>query len=324
MKNVLLLSMVLTVLFSYGQTEKPVLEKAALSIERMEILFTRLNMVVQKTGNQNTSSTITENALKSATAKQKLDSVVTKALDLASSTLINDWKDEYIYNSKSELTGYWEKEWVKELASWQIAGKTEFEYNAKGMPTSMTFSSTDNPTKQLLPESRTLIYYNNSDKTDSLITMSKDENQQWIKDSKSVYTYNAAGKVSKIVMEATEEDEGEVYITKMTYTFTYDSSNRLTRMVLAISDDEDEIIFSTTDNTWNTSGQLTIQEVSTLSFFTFTLQKSNRTEIQYNANGDISLETDITGTRLPVSGNPETKRSLPMGVQMQLMLSFQI
>jgi YD repeat-containing protein len=88
-----------------------------------------------------------------------------------------------------------------------------------------------------------------------------------------------------------EEDEGEIYLTTMTYTFTYDSSNRLTRTVLAITDGDEEIIFSTTDNTWNASGKLIANEVSSLSFFTFTLEKSNRTEFQYNASGDLSVET---------------------------------
>jgi hypothetical protein len=202
MKNVLLLTFVLTVLFSYGQTEKPSQKVNALSVERVEKLLTRFNTFAQKTGNQYTGTDIPENVLKSTSAKQKLDSIVSKALDMSSSTLINDWKDEYTYNAKSELTVSWEKEWNKELSVWEVYGKTEIENNTKGLPVSLIYSSIDNPAKQLLPETRTLVYYSNTDKIDSLVFMAKDENQQWIKESKAVYQYNAAGKASKLVIES--------------------------------------------------------------------------------------------------------------------------
>lgn len=291
MKHFLLLTFVLSVFISYAQTGSDKLEKAVQTKERMEWWLHKLNAMADNHGTPDTDGNLPDNILKGASAKQKLDSVVSKALDSASGILINDWKDEYTYNSKTELSVLTEKSWDKVKSAWEVETKTEVENNTKGQPKNLLFYSTDDQTSQLTPDRKATVYYNSSDKADSLVFMTLDKNKQWILDSRMIYHYSASGKVEKMVMLSMEEDDGEITYTQMTYTYNYNASGKLTSAVLSMSVENTEMLFSRNDFTWNASGQLTAYETSNFNFFSFSLEKSSRTEFQYNAAGDVSTET---------------------------------
>ena len=294
MKHFLLLTFVLSVYICYAQPAMNKLEKAIQSKERMELFFNKLNSVADNHGTFNSEGNLPDNILKRASAKQKLDSVVTKALDSASGTLINDWKDEYTYNSKTELSVFWEKSWDTLKSAWEVEAKTEVENNSKGQPKNLLFYYSDDQTGELKPDRKGTVYYNSSDKTDSLVFMTLDKNKQWILDSRMVYHYNAAGRVEKMVILSMEEDEGEIVYTQMTFNYTYNTAGKITSSVLSMNIEGDDFVFSRNDFTWNGSGQLTAYETSVLNFFTFSVEKSAKTELQYNAAGDVSTETSFS------------------------------
>lgn len=292
MKNILLLTFLLAAFLASGQHGRTPSERTVRSKQKMDNFFEWAQPLMgQLQPQQDILFNVPE--LKNAAALQKLDSTIYRELDQNSGIWHNIWKDEYSYNTYPAVMGYMEKEWDKQEAKWKVLNWTEIDNNENGLPeTYTTWTTANSISGELIAESKLTAHYSNSGVLDSILFWSYSPSATWVLESSMYYYYLGTGKIDKIEMIMLEEDEGEIYETVMVYQFGYDGQQRQISTVVSIIADDEEIIYSRTDYTWGSSGKITSYENSSLSFFTFTMEKTTRTELQYNQAGDVSVETE--------------------------------
>jgi hypothetical protein len=283
------------VFLASGQPDRIPSERSSRSKQKIDNFFDRAQpFLVQIQSRQN----ILLNGLpelKNASALQKLDSTISRELDQGSGIWHNSWKNEYTYNALPAVSTYREKGWNSEEAKWKVHDWTEIDYDNNGLPEAYTIWTTNNgTTEELHLDSKMTAHYSTSGILDSILFWTYAPPGTWILETGMYYYYHTSGSLEKIEMIILEEDEGEIIETVMVYKLGYDSQQRLISTEVSILYGEEELIYSRIDYEWNSSGKLTSYEISALSFFTFTLEKSFRIEIQYNQEGDISVETEST------------------------------
>jgi hypothetical protein len=226
-------------------------------------------------------------SLKNATATQKLDSIVSRTLNLETEIWHNDWKDEFIYNSEMRATVLLEREWAAAAQKWETSSRMEIEYNNQGLISSLSMYYLDDQSQELKLENKIDAFYDATGKLDSALHYIPEPNETWVLESKQIYHYNSAGKLVKMEFLSLEDGESET----LSYIYTYNTSGNLETSSMVFYDEEEEIIFYKTFYSYDSSGKRTHSEFWSIDFFTFTLEKNSRTDYEYNASGDVTVET---------------------------------
>jgi hypothetical protein len=230
-------------------------------------------------------------ALKNAVAVQTLDSIVYQEYDADAEDWVGVWKDEYRYNSELKNTSYVEKEWNGTTGKWEDIGRTELEFNENGQVSVMNIYAPDETSGEIVLLNRMVAHYSPEGRLDSVLHYYADELEVWNVEATQIYHYNELDQLVQMDITSQEEDEGEVYVQTMRFVYTYNSAGSMETSSIYFMDEDMEILFSETRYMYDGSGRLTSSEDSALNFFTFMVEKSSRTEYEYNASGDVSVET---------------------------------
>lgn len=233
------------------------------------------------------SDTFEKVSLKNAAASQKLDSTVSRSLHPETEIWHNSWKDEFLYNSEMRGTVLLEKEWDISTQTWITISRTELTYNSQGLISTVLLFSLNEQSQELELENKIEAYYNGAGRLDSALHYISEPNESLVLESKQIYHYNALGKLAEMEFLSLEDGETE----SLSYIYTYNSAGNLETSSMVFYDEGEEIIFFKTFYNYNASGKRTHSEFWSISFFTFALEKSSRTDYEYNASGDISTET---------------------------------
>lgn len=229
--------------------------------------------------------------MKSAAAKQKLDSTVTRVLNAETQAWQFDIKDEFIYDSNLKNTAWLSKEWNPATKKWDILIKTDLGYDSHNRVNSMIMSERDTLNNEIVPYSKMVIYYNSEGMKDSTLSYyTEDAGVHWLYDLRQVNYYNASKKLIKLDVWALDEELGEL-ILSMNVMYTYTASGSIKTSTTNYIMDGEEIPWSKTIYNYDGSGILTSTEDWDLNFMTFTLEKTSRNSYQYNAAGDVSVDT---------------------------------
>ncbi|HDR52612.1 MAG TPA: hypothetical protein ENN90_13505, partial [Mariniphaga anaerophila] len=281
MKNFTLL---ITILFFALTVTGQKAENLQLKIEKLQGKFATV-LEHSKIFQTNPEQTHFYARLKSAAANEKLDSTVTRMLDLDSEIWENDWKEEFVYDEQMRNTWWKDFDWNHDDDNWEQNGATELEYNSQGYISSMTFSEINEISGEMMPESRLEAIYNEDGKI-TLLNFFSDENEVWVHGGEQKYHYNASGILIQVDMTSFDGEDESI----MKLIFTYNAAGKLESQSMYFVDDEDEILFSKTIHSYDGNGRRIESEDWGISFTTFLLERNNRTIYQYNANGDVSVE----------------------------------
>jgi len=281
MKNfTLLITSLLIALTVTGQKA----ENLQLKIERLQEKFATISEHAKLFQNH-PAEAISVSGLKSAAATEKLDSTVTRLLDLDSEIWNNDWKEEFIYDAQMRSTLWKDFEWNYDDDNWEQYGATELGYNAQGYISSMTFSYLDENSGNMVSEDKIEATYNANGRLNTVNNYIYEEGS-WMLSATQEYNYNASGRLIQVDMTSVdEEDEG-----LMKYTFTYNASGKLESQSMYFVDEEEDMLFYQTIHSYDGSGRRIESEDWGISFISFQLEKQSRTVYQYNGNGDVSVE----------------------------------
>lgn len=229
--------------------------------------------------------------IKSAAAKQKLDSVVTRVLDSETQSWLYDNKDEFIYDSNLKNTAWLTKEWKQATKKWEILIKTDLGYDSHNRINSMIMSERDTLSNDIKPYSKTVVYYSSEGLQDSMLSYhTEDAGVKWLLDMKQINHFNASKKVTKVDVWSLDEELGEL-ILSMNVVYTYTTAGSIKTSTTNYIMDEEEIEWSKSVYNYNGSDILTSIEEWQLNFMSFTLEKTSRNSYQYNADGDVSVDT---------------------------------
>ncbi len=242
--------------------------------------------------------------LKNATAKIKLDSIVSENLKTGTQEWINDWKDEFSYDASMKLKESVEKEWDTITGKWEIIGKSALTYNAAGQITKMNIFSIDEKDGMLKNDVRMDYFYSSTGRVDSVYNYNLETGNTWELTNKSYYSYNASGKITQMVAWAFDEDEEE-WLPMMKTKFVYDSNGKRTEYNMYYSFDDAELLFFQTLYTWNSSGKLISEKSSTLNILTSSFDKSDSIVYTYNAAGDQSKVVEYRWDKPKTAWVPE-------------------
>lgn len=226
-------------------------------------------------------------SLKNASASQKLDSTISRSLHPETEIWHNSWKDEFLYNSEMKGTVLLEKEWDISTQAWITISRSELTYNSQGLISTILLYSLNEQSQELELESKIEAYYSTTGKIDSVLHFIPITIDAWALESGQYYYYNASGKLTKMEFVAIEDGYTDI----LNYIYTYDSSGNLESSSMVFIEDDLEIVFFRTIYDYDSAGKRTSSELWSISFLTFSLEKSSRTEYEYNASGDISTET---------------------------------
>jgi hypothetical protein len=253
--------------------------------------FTRQTEHFSKTGFQITPGNYKNALLKNALAVQKLDSIIYQEYGLENEDWINLWKDEYHYNAEMKNTAWVEKEWNITASAWEDTYKVELELNNDGQVSVMRTYTTNDTSGDFVLESRSEAYYGEDGRLDSVLHYFTEAEGIWEEEGRQIYHYNESGQLVQMDFTSLEEDEGEEYLQTMRFVYTYNDDGQMETSGMYFIDAEMEILFSETVYLYDDSGRLIASEDSTLDFFTFMVELSSRTDYEYNATGDVSVET---------------------------------
>lgn len=229
--------------------------------------------------------------LKNAAATQRLDSVIYEEYVGDTQSWQNLWKDEYIYDSGNRNTSWAEKEWDNTTNTWGDSSKVELEFNDAGQVSVMNIYDVDGATGELVLETRAESYYNPEGQLDSVLHLVPAEGNTWELNGSQVYHYNAQGQLVQMDFTSTEEDEEGVYTVSMRFVYTYNASGHMATSSLYFIESEMEVLFSETEYIYDDAGRLVVDEISSMNFLTLEIEPNSRTDYEYNANGDVSIET---------------------------------
>jgi len=245
-----------------------------------------------------------ELVLKNAAAKIKLDSIVSINLNTGTQEWINDWKDEFNYDASTILKESVEKEWDKTTGTWKIIGKSVLTYNTAGQITKMNLFSIDEKDGALKNDTRMDYFYSSNGRVDSVYTYNSEKENTWELTSRNYYSYNAAGKVTQVVAWVFDEDDKE-WLSMMKTKFVYNSNGKRTEYNLYYTFDGEEILFTQTLYTWNSSEKLVSEKSSGLNFLTASFEKRDSTVYTYNAAGDQSKVIEYIWDKQKTAWVPE-------------------
>lgn len=223
--------------------------------------------------------------LKSAAATVKLDSTVSRVLDLDAEIWQNDFKEAFFYDSQMRSILWKDFEWNNDDKTWEVYGETELEYNEQGYISSMTFSEIDEFSGEMIPDNKIEATYNEEGKIAVLNNFSYEEGN-WVHEAEQEYHYNASGKLIQVDLRTIDEDEEML----MKYVNTYNASGQIESQSMYFVDGEDELLFYQTDYTYDANGRLIESIDWGLSFISFMLEKQAQSVYEYNAAGDVSVE----------------------------------
>lgn len=288
MKKFTFIPAVLLIAFLASGQNQPELQRKILHAEaKFALLTEKAAVITNQPGIFETLSVNKKVELKNAATTQKLDSTVSRILNLETELWHNDWKDEFIYNSEMKASVLLEKEWVIASQAWKTINRTELSYNNQGRISSMTISTLDEQSQEMITDYKIEAFYNATGNLDSALHYIPGTTETWVLESKQIYHYNAAGKLVEMEFLSIEEGETET----LSYIYTYNASGKLETSSMVIYDEEEEFIFYKTLYSYDTSGKRTSSEFWSIDFFTFTLEKNSRTEYEYNTSGDVTVET---------------------------------
>lgn len=228
--------------------------------------------------------------LKSAAAKLKLDSTVTLMFNPETSIWLNDYKDEFFYDPELKNTSWIEKDWNPNSKSWNPAMKAELGYDNKNRVNSMLMYDSVSVSGELVVSEKILLFYNSNGLQDStLMYSSKNSGVTWILYMKQSNHYNASKQLTKQEIWGMDEDSGK-FGQLMNLAYTYTATGKIKTVSNFLLVEGVEMLWSKTENSYDTSDKLTVSEFSMLNFFTFALEKASRNTYQYNASNDVSVE----------------------------------
>jgi hypothetical protein len=230
-------------------------------------------------------------AMKSAAAKQKLDSTVSRVLNADTQTWQYNSKDEFIYDSNLKNTSWLSKEWNQATKNWDILTKTDLLYDNHNRVNSMIIWERDSLNNDIIPNSKTVVYYNSEGLQDSILSFhTEDAGVNWLLDVKQINYFNASKKVTRVDVWALDEEQGEL-ILSMNVIYTYTATGGIKTSTTNYVMENEEITWSKSVYNYDGSGILTSIEDWQLNFMTFSLEKTSRNSYQYNAAGDVSVDT---------------------------------
>jgi hypothetical protein len=221
-----------------------------------------------------------ESNVKSAVATLKLDSTVTRILNVGSQAWQNDYNEEYIYDSELKNTFWLTKEWNLTTKTWDVSSKIELAYDNSDRINSILMHEGDSL-------SRIIVFYNPEGMQDSINWYSTENaGVTWTLFAKTINHYNAAKQLTNSDMWFS--DEGNLVLSSTVYTYTASGKIRTSSTSLEIEDFE--LPSSKTEYSYDSLDRLTTVENSGLNYSTFELEKTSHTTYQYNNSGDISVE----------------------------------
>jgi hypothetical protein len=291
-----LFAIFLTALMANAQNKTIMQEKA-------EIAFAKYSLMSKKTATFSQHIHFRanqEHILKNAAAAMKLDSTVSRGWVTETEEWLNEWKDEFHYDSEMKNTLWVEKDWNDEAGTWDTFGRMEMEFNNEGNVSSILVFYRDLNSGELVRENKIEAYYNAGLQLDSVLHYIAGLDETWVLETKQFYHYDEALRIIQMDMWMIEEEEGEEIVTTMSFIYSYNASGMIESISLYFAFEDEDILFSKTEYFYNDSGKISAIENSELNFSTFMLEKSSRTEYEYNTNGDVS--TDIYFTRSEESG----------------------
>lgn len=290
-KSTFLLMFMFSVLFSIGQNPTVFQKKFDAAKEK----YTRMLSPLQAT-HSNLSPTQqkwifpSEILLKSTVASMKLDSTVSKTWNELAGEWQNDMKDEYHYDDEMRNTMWLYSDWNDETDSWEAWSKTEVEYNADGTVGTMLTYESSLESSELKLINKMLAFYDETGRLDSVQHWYTEDQQTWNLEGKQHYSYDNSGKLTEMKMWALEEDEGEEFMSVMRYVFSYNEAGRMETSSMFFQIEGEEMLFFKTNYHYGGDGKLDYTEDWSLSFMSFQLEKSSKTEFSYSNSGDLQSE----------------------------------
>jgi hypothetical protein len=222
------------------------------------------------------------------TPTQTLDSTMTLYRSPGSENWVNDYKTLFSYNAQLLTTESLEYEWIGSQNNWAYESRMAYAYNNQGLATEILFFDESDA-----PEMKMELFYNAQGLTDSVYTYDPLEGSELVLVMIQHYLYED-GLVQEIGMSVYDEEEDE-WFDDMVIRFEYDGQGRRTSMgtyFLMDEEDEEPMLYSMTEYTYTPGGQLASTTSSTLSFTTFQVEPSDKTEYTYNAAGDLTMSVD--------------------------------
>jgi hypothetical protein len=281
MKNFTLL---ITSLFIALTVTGQKVESLQLKIEKLQEKFASLSEHSKIFQNQ-PAKAYSFAGLKSTAATEKLDSTVTRMLNLNTDVWENDWKEDFFYDAQMRSTLWNDYEWNFDDDNWEKYGKTELEYNTQGHIGSMTFSYIDENSGVMTTEDKIEATYNANGSLNKVSNYSF-ETGSWVLAATQEYHYNASGKIIQVDMISVDEEDESA----MKYTFSYNASGKPEAQRMYFIDEGEEMLFYQTLFSYDGSGRRIESEDWGISFITFQIEKESRTVYEYNATGDVSVE----------------------------------
>ncbi len=292
-KSTFLLFVLLIATFANGQQSQNLQQK----VKQMQATYSRFTMQTEHFYKMNLplNREMQKNSiLKNALAVQKLDSTIYQEIDTETEDWQNLWKDEYLYDAEMQNTAWIEQNWVDTANTWMESAKVELEFNEAGQVEVMNMLYPDETSGELTLQSRSVAHYNTEGRLDSVIHHFLESENTWIEEGRQVYHYNETGQLVQMDMTTTEEDEEGVYTQSMKFVYTYNDADLIATDSWYITEEEIDYLFSKTEYVYDEANKLIAYEDSILDFFTAQLERSSRTDIEYDAEGDVSVETYST------------------------------
>lgn len=257
--------------------------------------------------------------LKSSSAKQKLDSLVSHSWDGSGSQWINSSKDEYIYDAsgkwttgiyynwssitnrwvgdyKDEYTYHVNGKWATDInyvwnttsSQWVANSKNEFSYNANGNCTQFLIYAWNTTSSQWVADSKQEFTYNAGGYCTQIITSDWNATtSEWVYSMKNEYTYNTSDKCTQI-LTYTWDGDLSMWIVGMKDEFTYDANNRMATSIHSIWYDEATLWFPMMkyEYAYGTSGKTATEIRSNWDFMNNKWVNDSKYEFAYDANGN--------------------------------------
>lgn len=289
-KSTFLLFVLLVAIYANGQQPQNLQQK----IKEMQATFARFTMQTKHFSKMNfpLKPGMQKNSLlKNALALQKLDSVIYQNYIVESETWHNQSKDEYLYNSELNNTAWIEYDWNVTGNTWQDTAKVELEYNSESRVNVMNIYSKDDTSGEFVLDVRSEAYYNPEGRLDSIIHFVVVSENTLEEEGRQVYHYNETGQLVQMDFTTIVEDEEGEYLQSMRIVYTYTNEGNMDTFSWYFADPEGDFLYSKTTYFYDESNKLIASEDSTIGYVTSLFEPSLRTDIEYNAEGDVSTET---------------------------------
>ena len=249
----------------------------------------------------------TDAGLKNAVAMQKLDSIIYQDYDSEAEAWINYYKDIFLYNEELKNTEYIEQEMNETSGIWEDYSRAIYHYNENGLVNEVLMHGIDDDTGEMTLQDRILAYYDNEGRPDSTVYYSTEDQSTWIREMKEEVTYNEAGQLIQTDWISWEEDEGTIKISILRFTYTYNTQGQLSASALIMIVENVEFPLTEIEYFYDSSGNRTASEYSSLNWETFELEKTFRYEFEYNTSGNVSVQTNFSWNKEQEDWDATTK-----------------